>query len=103
MTTVIFANHVSNIALQACSWKRRNDCFLSSLGGPILIFCAEFLNFLTILMILTGSASPVTVAVSFDGSRTIEFIPSIFESNFITFFLHFEQSRSMTKKKKKPE
>jgi len=68
--------------------------FFSSLGGPMLVIAADFLNFLTLQMIFTGSASPITVTVFFDGSRTIEVIPSIVAINFITFFLHFEQSSS---------
>uniref|UniRef100_A0A2P2JVT6 Uncharacterized protein n=1 Tax=Rhizophora mucronata TaxID=61149 RepID=A0A2P2JVT6_RHIMU len=45
-------------------------------------------------MILTGSASPITVTVFFDGSRTIDVIPSICATKCITFCLHFEQSIS---------
>lgn len=68
--------------------------FFSSLGGPILTIIADLLNFLTCLIIFTGSASPITVAVFFEGSRTTEVIPSIAPINFMTFCLHFEQSSS---------
>lgn len=60
----------------------------------MLTKCADFLNFLTFSMIFAGSASPITVTVFFDGSRTMEVMPSMVATNFITLSLHFEHSSS---------
>jgi len=68
--------------------------FFSSLAGPILTKAADLLHFLSFLRMTAGSASPTSVALFFDGSSTMEFMPSIAAIDFITLFLHFEHNKS---------